>query len=174
MCSLFSCCVIDIYIYTQRRAVVDIYNAKYAASQFHNMFYRGAATAAQCFYIQALIWIFPGIWLLPCMKEVPCTKINTSTTQYEAVHLLLLQIFHNNNPFLNKGMDSINRTAGVLLFWKGIQKVLQPSLGNMNICGIFHSNSSSSVCKDSVILNKVCGFRSSFGPILSLLYYNLF
>ena len=47
------------------------------------------------------------------MKEVPCTQINTSTTQYEAVHLLLLQIFPNNNPFLNKGMDSINRNAGV-------------------------------------------------------------
>ena len=50
------------------------------------------------------------------MKEVPCTKINTSTTQYEAVHLPLLQIFHNKKNFLNKGMDSINRNAGVLFF----------------------------------------------------------
>ena len=31
------------------------------------------------------------------------------------------QIFHNKKNFLNKGMDSINSNAVLLLFWKGIQ-----------------------------------------------------
>ena len=50
------------------------------------------------------------------MKVVLCTLINTSTTQFEALHLMLLQIFHNKKNFLNKRMDSINRNAGVPLF----------------------------------------------------------
>ena len=44
------------------------------------------------------------------------TQINTSTIQYEAVHILLLQIFHNKISFLNKRIDSVNRNALVLLF----------------------------------------------------------
>ena len=106
---------------------IHIYNAQYVASQFLIMFCRGAATAAQRFYIQALIWIWPQIWGLPCMKEVPCTPINTSTTQYEAVHLLLMQIIHNKTNVLNKGIfDCINRHAGVLFIFILRQQPVSP------------------------------------------------
>ena len=52
--------------------------------------------------------------------------------QYYTVWSRASSAHANKKNFLNKGMDSINRHAGVLLFWKGIQKVLQPFVCDIN------------------------------------------
>ena len=62
-----------------------LFNAQYLASQFNNMFCKGAATAAQCFYVGFALNMAINM-TISLYKSSP-VLINTNTIQYEAVHL---------------------------------------------------------------------------------------